>query len=369
MSSQQGAIVTDQHTLEQDSPAVRQHSRGPAGNVRQHAGKIGVMVMLGVFMLAILNSRNLRPPPKPEPQATAGARIMSPAEATRGLGVLKDSSSDDRKAIDEDQEKRKTTDYKSMNDRVDARELERERETTLEEKRREMAYASLFAPQTAFAQAEAKANPQPETTTTEQKPSTAEAPKSPQDLHTLYRGSIIETVLTNTIDGSFPGPVNLMVTTGVYTLDGVHLLIPQGAKILGQASAVAGSNQERIAVSLDLLQVRNRAGGLDEVPLNDVSGLDQQGAAALKDKVDNHVLSKIGYSLLLGGIGGLVLSGSAGGFQGGGTDYYRQGVAQSMGTMSQEILRGQMQRLPTITINARTRVKLILNQNLKLVAR
>ena len=42
----------------------------------------------------------------------------------------------------------------------------------------------------------------------------------------LFEGTILECVLTNRLDGSFSGPVNVMLTTTVYTHDGRFVLDP-----------------------------------------------------------------------------------------------------------------------------------------------
>ncbi len=65
----------------------------------------------------------------------------------------------------------------------------------------------------------------------------------------LPEGTVMEAVLTNRLDGDATGPVNCMITTDVY-LPGTRLmLIPQGARVLGEASKVASFGQQRLAVA------------------------------------------------------------------------------------------------------------------------
>src|SRR5436309_2387562 len=51
----------------------------------------------------------------------------------------------------------------------------------------------------------------------------------------IFEGTVIETVLTNRLDGSFSGPVDCMVTTPVYSHDHQKVLIPSGSRVLGEA--------------------------------------------------------------------------------------------------------------------------------------
>jgi type IV secretion system protein VirB10 len=47
-------------------------------------------------------------------------------------------------------------------------------------------------------------------------------------LHRVLEGTMIDTVLTNRLDGSAAAPVNCLVTNPVYSHDGSHVLIPAG---------------------------------------------------------------------------------------------------------------------------------------------
>ena len=53
-------------------------------------------------------------------------------------------------------------------------------------------------------------------------------------LHTLLEGTFIDAVLTNRLDGSGTAPVNCLVTNPVYSHSGQHVLIPAGARVLGE---------------------------------------------------------------------------------------------------------------------------------------
>jgi type IV secretory pathway VirB10-like protein len=184
----------------------------------------------------------------------------------------------------------------------------------------------------------------------------------------LPEGTIIESVLTNRLDGDQPGPVNAMITTDVYLPGTRLLLIPQGARAMGEASSVSNFGQQRLAVAFHRIMIPGLHGygiSLDQK----VPGLSQEGAAGLHDKVNSHYVSIFGASLAIGAIGGLAQIGN--GFTGFGYDpsvQFRNGISQSMAQSADRVLDRFLNRMPTITIREGTRVKIVLTGDLAVPA-
>ena len=57
-------------------------------------------------------------------------------------------------------------------------------------------------------------------------------------LHRVLEGTVIDAVLTNRLDGGTAAPVNCLVTNPVYSHSGQHVLIPAGARVLGETRPV-----------------------------------------------------------------------------------------------------------------------------------
>lgn len=174
--------------------------------------------------------------------------------------------------------------------------------------------------------------------------------KPPTDV--LPEGTVIECSLVNELNGDFAGPVITQVSTDVYDPKTWHLIIPQGARILGEANKVSGFGQERLAVTFHRVLWSGHSLSLDKAP-----GLDQEGAAALKDKVNNHWIQIFGASLAIGAIGGVAQIGN--GYSGFGYDpsvAMRNGISQSMGQSAYQILDRFLQRMPTVKIRSGMRV-------------
>lgn len=176
----------------------------------------------------------------------------------------------------------------------------------------------------------------------------------------MFEGTVLETILTNRINGEFPSPVNVMVATDVYSHNRQELLIPRGTRILGVAKRVTDNNQQRLAVTFQRL-IMPDGFSLD---LDRFIGLDQIGAAGLTGRVNRHYLSLFGTSIALGAIAGITQVGNS--MSGFGYDpqvAMRSGISQRLGEESEQILSRALNRMPTITIPEGSRVRIWLTQD------
>lgn len=176
----------------------------------------------------------------------------------------------------------------------------------------------------------------------------------------LPEGFVMETALVNELQGSAVGPVECMVTTNVYAPGSRLLLIPQGSRIVGDASAVNAFGQSRLAVKFSRVLVQGDR--LYSIPLErDIPGLDQQGGVGLRDKVNSHYFSIFGASLAIGAVGGLAnIGNSVSGYGYNAMSQFRSGIAESTSQSSMQVLDRFLNRMPTITIRPGTRVKITL---------
>src|SRR5437870_8033401 len=180
----------------------------------------------------------------------------------------------------------------------------------------------------------------------------------------LFEGTIIETVLTNRLDGTFSGPVNCLVSYDVYSRDHNHLVIPRGSRVLGEVHPVETSGQQHLAVTFHRLIMPDGF----SVNLDQFHGLDQVGETGLRDQVNHHYLQIFGTSIAIGMIGGLAQSNTQYGTSTSATDAYRQGVASSLSQSSLHILDRFLNILPTFTIREGQRIKIYLQDDLTLPA-
>jgi type IV secretion system protein VirB10 len=188
----------------------------------------------------------------------------------------------------------------------------------------------------------------------------ADINKSEGKPYRVFEGTVVETVLTNRLNGSFAGPINCMVTTNLYSHDGQQLLIPQGSRVLGEVKRVANFGQDRLAVVFHRLIMPDGY----SVSLDQFKGLNQVGETGLRDQINHHYVQIFGVSLAIGAIAGLAQADTRGGIIQSSTDAYRQGVADSLSQSSLRILDRYLNVLPTLTIREGHRVKLYLSDDL-----
>jgi type IV secretion system protein VirB10 len=182
-------------------------------------------------------------------------------------------------------------------------------------------------------------------------------------LYRVFEGSVIETILTNRLNGEFTGPVNAMVTTDLWSRDHQHVLIPQGTRILGEAVRVAVSGQRRLAVVFHRVIMPDGY----SVDFDKFGGLDQQGASGLTGRVNTHWPKLIATAVLVGAIGGLAEAGATGtGYTGLGA--IRTGVGEQAGQEATQILNRALNQVPTITVYEGTRVRVWVKSDVQLPA-
>ena len=108
---------------------------------------------------------------------------------------------------------------------------------------------------------------------------------SPRSPYQVMAGNIIPASLVTGLNSDLPGQVIGQVTENVYdTVTGQHLLIPQGSRLMGRYDSVIAFGQSRALVVWTRLILPNG----DSIQLDNLPGLDSQGFAGLKDKVDKH---------------------------------------------------------------------------------
>jgi type IV secretory pathway VirB10-like protein len=213
------------------------------------------------------------------------------------------------------------------------------------------------------------------TTGEQQKPRAAELEQSGPDrsrsamnnsffgkTYVVFEGTILETLLINRLNGTFAGPVYCLVTTDIYSHDRQQVLIPAGAKVLGEARKVEALGQQRLAVFFHRLIMPDGY----SVSLDQFKGLNQIGETALRDKVNNHYLQIFGASLAVGILGGISEAGTGNVLTSSPLDRARAGLGSSLANSSTEILDRFLNILPTVTIREGSRVKIYLSGDLLL---
>lgn len=186
-------------------------------------------------------------------------------------------------------------------------------------------------------------------------------------LHRLLEGTVIDTVLTNRLDGGSAAPVNCLVTNPVYSHSGRHVVIPAGARMLGDTKPVQAFGETRLAVAFHRVLLPDGS----TYSLDHLAGLNQIGDAGLRDQVNQHYRSTFGAAAAVGLISGLAQFVGTAAFSGGTgnrTVIIAGSGAESSAQASVQVMNRFLNRLPTVTIREGHRVKVYLTSDLELPA-
>lgn len=177
----------------------------------------------------------------------------------------------------------------------------------------------------------------------------------------LQAGSVIPAALITGIRSDQPGLVTAQVTENVYdSLTGRRLLIPQGARLIGDYESDIGFGQRRVLLAWNrLILPDGRSIVLERQPAADPSGY-----AGLEDGVDYHwggVLKAALVSTLLG-VGSELGSGNDGDL----VRALRRGSQDSINRAGEQIVSRELNIRPTLTIRPGYPVRVLVTRDIVL---
>lgn len=118
------------------------------------------------------------------------------------------------------------------------------------------------------------------------------APLSPFE---IKAGWEIPAVLEQGLNSDLPGDIKALVDSNVFdTATGRYLLIPQGARLVGKYDSRISYGQNGVEVVWDRIIFPDAS----SIDINGMVGLDAQGNAGLRYKVDNHYKRLFGFAAL-----------------------------------------------------------------------
>ena len=185
----------------------------------------------------------------------------------------------------------------------------------------------------------------------------------PASPYVLQAGAVIPAALITGLRSDLPGQVTAQVTEDVYdSPTGQVLLIPQGARLIGQYDAQIAFGQSRALLVWNRLIIPNgRSIVLERQP-----GADAEGYAGLEDEVDNHwgMLFKAAILLTVLSVGSE--AGMSGNSNGSLAEAIQQGMSQSVNQTGQQVVNRSLNIQPTITIRPGFPVRVMVTHDLVL---
>jgi type IV secretory pathway VirB10-like protein len=190
--------------------------------------------------------------------------------------------------------------------------------------------------------------------------------RDPSSPYLVMAGTAIPAVMVGGMNSDTPGMVVGQVAENVYdTATGNYLLVPQGARLIGQYDNSVSQGQTRIGV------IWNRViyPDAESVDLGSMEGADQGGYAGFHDLVNTHFWSKFGNALLISiAAAGVQLSQPQ---AVNGQNYNSQQIAaaslgQQFGELGQEYARAGLSIPNTLEIRPGYRFVVMVNKDMHL---
>jgi len=195
-------------------------------------------------------------------------------------------------------------------------------------------------------------------------PAALRAPVNPYE---VKAGTIIPAVLLTGISSDLPGQLIAQVREPVFdTESGQHLLIPQGARLIGLYDHQVVYGQERVLITWKRVIFPNAT----SLSLKDgMPGTDASGAAGFTDQVNHHLIRVFGNALLLSIISAGVQLSQIPSFGQGFTgpsagNVLGAAVGQELGQTSNELIRRGINIAPTIEIRPGYAFNVMVTQDL-----
>jgi type IV secretion system protein VirB10 len=171
-------------------------------------------------------------------------------------------------------------------------------------------------------------------------------------------GTLVAAHLITGINSDLPGTIIAQVSQPVYdTVSGSHLLIPQGARLIGRYQSEVSFGQDRALVVWDRIIFPDGSSIQISEP-----GADRQGYAGLSDRTDHHwdrVFVAAGLATILG-IGSEIGSGGEDDIE----RAIRRGASETLNEAGQRLVDRNLGIQPTIRVRPGWPVRVIVTRDM-----
>lgn len=181
----------------------------------------------------------------------------------------------------------------------------------------------------------------------------------PASPHIVQAGSVIPAALITGIRSDLPGQITAQVVENVYdSPTGRILLIPQGAKLIGEYDSATTPGQRRVLFAWDRLIFPDGA----SILLDRAPGADAAGMAGLQDRVDHHWGGMLGAALVstLLGVGTELATDDDNAL----IQALRYGTQDTINQTGRQIVQRQLAVPPTLTIRPGHSLRVMVTRDL-----
>lgn len=188
-------------------------------------------------------------------------------------------------------------------------------------------------------------------------------PDHPNNVHRLFAGTVIPSVLLTSIDSGLNGTVRAQVTSDVRdSVTGTRILIPKGSFLLGRYESAQDVHADRLSVGWERLQFPN---GVAVSPGNAITS-DVSGIYGVRGTRESRFLKTLGSAFAINLLGSLGQREDNDGDQL--ADAIQKATGDSAVAVSERLLERDFNRPPSFRVSAGTEVNVTLETDLWLLA-
>jgi type IV secretion system protein VirB10 len=178
----------------------------------------------------------------------------------------------------------------------------------------------------------------------------------------IQSGSIIPAALLTAVNSDLPGRVIAQVSAPVYdSQTGDHLLIPQGARLIGTYESENSYGDTRVFLSWDRLLMPSGA----SLNLPQMAATDAAGSAGLAAKVDNH-LGRVGGAIAVSAVLSILANEAENKDDQGFTRSLGDAAAQEAARTGSRIVDRELNLRPTLRVPAAAPVRVLVTDDILL---
>ena len=186
--------------------------------------------------------------------------------------------------------------------------------------------------------------------------------RPPRSPYAVQAGSTISAALVTALNSDQPGRVVAQVTEDVYdSVTGEHLLVPQGARLLGAYDAATSHGDQRLLIVWNRLVMPNGW----SIALRGMPGADAAGASGVRDTVDTH-LGRIAVASLLSGALSVAANEAEDDDSNRLTESVGNAAAQEAARVGGRIIDRELSVRPTLRIRPGAPVRVLVSQDIVL---
>lgn len=183
--------------------------------------------------------------------------------------------------------------------------------------------------------------------------------REPSSAFILQAGSVIPAALITAVHSDLPGQITAQVTETIYdSPTGRQLLIPQGARLIGEYHSEISAGQKRVLIAWDrLIFADGRSIALERLPAGDASG-----AAGLAGRTDYHfgAMLRAAFVSTLLGIGTELASNSEDRL----ARALRGGAQDTANETGRQIVERELGVSPTIRVSEGARLRVLVTRDM-----